>query len=450
MNLQHRVLRKGLFLFVLISLSGYGQAYSRKTIQSKSVIPLSSPRINALQNQLRKGDRSALTQFWEDVQNVGTPLIDPIPGDKKNALVTLLWKGTEGTRNVVIFLQTGGLNPADNQMTRLPDSDVWYRSYIFRNDVRFLYSLSPNDDLTPLSTPNLDFQKRFANVQTDPLNRKRYPPTAGPNERFAQSVVELPNAPSQPWVVRVAGAPNGKVEEQTFQSAILKNKRRVWIYTPANYQAKAKPYPLLILFDGDSYLNLVPTPTILDNLIASGKVPPLVAILINNASPADRERELSCSKPFADSLVKELLPWIREKYQVTNDPTKTVIAGSSLGGLAAACAGIQYPETFGKILSQSGSFYWRPDGDSEYEWVRRQFSSSPKLPLHLFLTVGLFETIPKPGNTNQLEVNRRLHDALKAKGYEVGYSEFDGAHEYINWQGTLADGLIALLGKQAH
>jgi enterochelin esterase-like enzyme len=43
-------------------------------------------------------------------------------------------------------------------------------------------------------------------------------------------------------------------------------------------------------------------------------------------------------------------------------------------------------------------------------------------------------------------VNRRLRDALKAKGYEVAYTEFDGAHEYINWQGTLADGLIALLG----
>jgi hypothetical protein len=54
-----------------------------------------------------------------------------------------------------------------------------------------------------------------------------------------------------------------------------------------------------------------------------------------------------------------------------------------------------YPEYFGNILSQSASYWWKPDGDSEYEWVKRQFSASPKLPLRLFLTVGLFETIPK-------------------------------------------------------
>jgi enterochelin esterase family protein len=133
---------------------------------------------------------------------------------------------------------------------------------------------------------------------------------------------------------------------------------------------------------------------------------------------------------------------------VTADPAQTVIAGSSYGGLAATCTAMWYPGNFGNFLSQSASYWWKPEDDSEYEWVKRQFSSSPKLPLRAFLTVGLLETIPKAGNTNQVEVNRRFHDVLKAKGYEVKYTEFDGAHEYINWQGTLADGLIALFGKQ--
>ena len=41
-------------------------------------------------------------------------------------------------------------------------------------------------------------------------------------------------------------------------------------------------------------------------------------------------------------------------------------------------------------------------------------------------------------------------DAIKnAKGYEVHYQEFAGNHDPINCRGTLADGLIALLGTES-
>ena len=449
MSAQNEFLRAALSLFILF-FSTSGLTYCAQKIESKGAEIPASQRVAALQNKLQKGDRSALTRFWEDVRKLGTPIIEPAPSDSKNVLVTFLWHGNEATRNVVIFLQTGGLNPADNQMTHLPDSDVWYRSYIFRKDARFLYTFSPNDDLTPLNMPNLDWQKRFANVQTDPLNPKRYPPTANATERNVQSVVELHEAPPQPWVVRRAGVPTGKVEKHIIKSGILSNERNLWVYLPANYQARAKPYPVLILFDGQSYLDLVPTPTILDNLIASGKIPTTVAVLVDNPSPADRERELPCYRPFADFLAKELLPWVRERYRVTADPRETVIAGSSYGGLAATCVAMWYPGHFGNFLSQSASYWWKPEGESEYEWITRQFSASAKLPLRAFITVGLLETMPKPGNTNQVEVNRHFRDTLKAKSYEITYTEFDGAHEYINWQGTLADGLIVLLGKQTH
>jgi len=56
----------------------------------------------------------------------------------------------------------------------------------------------------------------------------------------------------------------------------------------------------------------------------------------------------------------------------------------------------------------------------------------------------LFET---DRYTNQLLENRRLRDVLQAKSYKVIYSEYAGGHEYLNWRGSIADALIALIGK---
>ena len=48
-------------------------------------------------------------------------------------------------------------------------------------------------------------------------------------------------------------------------------------YTPPGYRAPGAPDPLLIVVDRGSYLEHVPTPTILDNLLAAGRLPALVA-----------------------------------------------------------------------------------------------------------------------------------------------------------------------------
>jgi hypothetical protein len=40
-----------------------------------------------------------------------------------------------------------------------------------------------------------------------------------------------------------------------------------------------------------------------------------------------------------------------------------------------------------------------------------------------------------------------MRDVLLAKGYEVRYQMFVGGHDYKNWRGTLADGIVALIGK---
>jgi enterochelin esterase family protein len=46
-----------------------------------------------------------------------------------------------------------------------------------------------------------------------------------------------------------------------------------------------------------------------------------------------------------------------------------------------------------------------------------------------------------------LAASQHMRDVLRAKGYEVQYQEFSTGHNALNWQGTLATGLLALLGR---
>lgn len=261
-------------------------------------------------------------------------------------------------------------------------------------------------------------------------------------------MLELPGAPPQPWIARSAGVPAGKVEQKKLKSSILNNERNIWVYTPPGFNSTGADYHLLVLFDGIAYTQWVPTPVILDNMIAKGLIPPTVAIVLDNPTPASRATELPCSASFADFLAKEVVPFMRQNYHATSDASRTVVAGSSFGGLASTFAGLRHPEIFGNVLSQSGSYWWTPEGDSEHEWLTRQFVDSPKLPVRFYMDVGLLEAGPMPDNTpDQVSANRHLRDVLKAKGYSVTYREFNGAHEYLNWRGTLSDGLLALIGK---
>jgi enterochelin esterase family protein len=193
---------------------------------------------------------------------------------------------------------------------------------------------------------------------------------------------------------------------------------------------------------------MVPTPVILDNLIAQNRIAPMVAIVLANVTTTSRSDELPCNPRFADFLASEVVPWVRQNYNVTTDPSRIIVAGSSLGGLAATYAGFRHPEAFGNVLSQSGSFWWNPKGDDKGEWLTRQFEISPKLPVRFYLDVGLMEGAKsRPNDSSMLTVNRRMRDVLRAKGYQLFYQEFNGGHEYVNWRGTLADGLLFLAGK---
>jgi pimeloyl-ACP methyl ester carboxylesterase len=102
---------------------------------------------------------------------------------------------------------------------------------------------------------------------------------------------------------------------------------------------------------------------ILDNLLAEEAITTPVAIMVDTS--ANRVRDLHAYPPFTAFVVQELLPWARQNYSITRNPADTVVGGLSLGGVAAASAALQHPETFGNVVAQSGAFWNGREGECE-------------------------------------------------------------------------------------
>jgi enterochelin esterase-like enzyme len=411
-----------------------------------------SPRLAALQDRLKSGDRTALDNFWKEITERGAPIIERVPGNDRDLFVTMLWRAREETRNVFVFR----LGDVSKPMARLLDTDLWYKTFQLQKGARFIYQLATN-----LPDPK-EWRgiTRFArDLRNDPFNPLQFAERwneFNPYEVTFYSAIELPSAEPQVWNVVQPKVPAGRVQRDKFTSKVLGNERPIWIYTPHGFAAGKKPYGLLVLSDGGLYVNTARVATTLDNLIAAGVIPPLVAVMVDNP---DRWRELSCNSQYADFLAQEIVPWARANYHATDRPDQTIIGGTSLGGLQAAFVGLKHAEVFGNVLSQSGAFSWKPDGEKEYEWLNRQFAASPRLPLRFSFEAGLLEGTwwwrslvpPSPNgppviDPTLLATNRNLRDTLQSKRYSVHYTEFNGNHGLLNWRGTLASHLIALVG----
>lgn len=423
--------------------------------------PDPSPRIQELRKRIASGETNT-ESFWKEIEAQGTPLVERL--NANYWLVTFLWRAQHDTRNVMV---TGSFNvpgpTPNNLMHRIAYSDVWYLTLKLPKGARFTYRLIPNNP--PLS------ESTQATAQADSYNPRRWecPKTA---KKFGcRSIVELPDAAPQPWIVSRPGTPAGRIEKQTIRSAIQKLERNLFIYTPAGYKSDGPPNALLVLFDGDDILSDdFQGRTTLDNLIAARKIPPTVVVMVDNVGDR-RLVDLVANPEFADFMATELIPWVRAHYNVTRDPARTVVSGKSAGGIAAAYMGLRHPEVFGNVFSQSGAFWWSPehnggvcaskcpedggrradpdgeDSRTEGNWMAKQFVTSPKLPVRFFLEAGTFEVDRESTGADILETTRTLRDVLLAKGYEVHFQQFVSGHEELSWRGTFADGLMTLLGQ---
>lgn len=395
--------------------------------------PFLSPAMEKLAGAVAQGQGT--DTFWAELMGAGTPLVEP--GPKGQAIVTFLARGAR--RNVRLF----GAPSGDHEwLERLGESDVWFRSFLVPGDTRLSYQIAP-DVPDPPGTPRERRLAILATAQADPYNLAPWPQDA-PDAFNRDSTLALAGAPPQPGLEE-AGAPRGTLSQFTLPSARLGNSRTVTLYTPPGFTPSDPRNALLIVFDARAYLTKVPTPQILDNLIAQGRLPPVAAVFVSEIDAETRARELPGNPAFADFLAQELLPEVQKRTGARVPAARTILAGSSYGGLAAATVALAHPDRFGNVIALSGSFWWHPPNApaDAGEHVAGKIVRGPRRAVRFHLSAGLFETA-HGGTAGILETSRHLRDVLAAKGYDVSYREYAGGHDYFVWRGALADALLAL------
>jgi pimeloyl-ACP methyl ester carboxylesterase len=113
-----------------------------------------------------------------------------------------------------------------------------------------------------------------------------------------------------------------------------------------------------------------------------------------------------------------------------------VVAGQSFGGLAAMFAALNWPQRFGCVLSQSGSYWWPHRDGRGTGFIGEQLRQGEvsAAGLRIWLEAGREPII--------FRANQALLAQLTQQ--TIFWRQVDGGHDALCWRGGLTAGLIQL------
>lgn len=279
-----------------------------------------------------------------------------------------------------------------------------------------------------------------------------------------------------------SSVPKGKLEGPLlFKSQIITNTvRRYWIYVPTQYTPD-KPANVLVFQDGQRATNpegALRVPQVLENLIHKGDIPVTIGIFITPGqrgetypddlamrNPNNRAAEYdSLSDNYARFLCEEMLPEVGKKYNLTKEPERRAIGGTSSGAICAFTVAWHRPDEFRNVISMIGSYTsigYRPARDGQpmipggdlYPTLIRK---NPIKPIKIFLQDGSNDLNNDHGNwflANQqilsaLEFANAKADRENTPGprYRINHEWGDGSHADTHGGAILPDILRWLWG----
>ena len=274
--------------------------------------------------------------------------------------------------------------------------------------------------------------------------------------------------------------PHGSVEAVWYPSEILKQKgRRMMVYLPPNYHTSSARYPVLYLLHGgggdeDAWNTMGRASIIMDNLLAAGKIKPMLVVMPNgNATqtvsqgygfgPTPAVSSVTAPAPppvqaaqgmggrgaagapagagaggqpaarpaqpyegsYPHSLVKEIVPFIERNFRVIANKNSRAIAGLSMGAGHTIAATNNNPGVFGYIGVFSGG--GRIDATFEKQLTALKQSGVK----YYWLGAGTTD-MARNGTV-------ALSELVKKTGFTTSYHEAPGPHYWFIWRQFLGD-----------
>lgn len=261
----------------------------------------------------------------------------------------------------------------------------------------------------------------------DPANPHRVPSPFGD-----KSVIELPGYLRPDWLG--LDPPRGRTRWLELPSRGLPVPVRCLLWTSAGALDDGVRLPLLVAHDGPEYARLASLVGFLDAMVAAGRLPQMRAALL---APIERNENYSASPAYARALALGLLPALQSEAPHPDGGRGRIGMGASLGALAMLHAQRRYPETFGGLFLQSGSFFQLRLDDMESAFarfgrvtafVRAVLRAGPdwRHAVPAVLSCGSVE--------ENLANNAHMARALSAQGYGARLHVHPDSHNWVSWR----------------
>lgn len=265
-----------------------------------------------------------------------------------------------------------------------------------------------------------------------------------------QSVLMVPGDKAN--IYGVNDVPHGTLEKVWYESPTLGMNRRMYVYTPPTYKSSTDKFPVLYLLHGgggdeDAWTSLGRTPQILDNLIASGQVKPMIVVMTNgNPGDAAAPGDAPATKPaqtevfnmgsgkFEESLIKDVIPFIEKNYRAISKKESRAVTGLSMGGIQTMNLAFKYPDSFSYFgvmsmgLVDMSRFGVKTDEKQREADLQKLKNSGYKL---YWVACGKTDFLYQ----SVIDLKKFLDD----RSFSYIYRESEGGHTWDNWRIYLSE-----------